>query len=89
LNEYGDTRGLINSTRVSSTKPSPTPATTGGIAAAEGGQLAAGDHSVGVQLIAQEAKAWARMGRPREMEAAVERGRLALEDMPYPDKTVM
>jgi hypothetical protein len=54
----------------------------GAIAAAEGGQLAAGDHSVGVQLIAQEAKAWARMGRPREMEAALERGRLALEDMP-------
>jgi hypothetical protein len=59
----------------------------GAIAAAEGGQLAAGDHSVGVQLIAQEAKAWARMGRPREMEAALERGRLALEDMPYPDNT--
>jgi hypothetical protein len=59
----------------------------GAIAAAEGGQLAAGDHSVGVELIAQEAEAWARMGRRREREAALERGRIALESMPYPDNT--
>jgi hypothetical protein len=57
----------------------------GVIAAARGGQEAAGNHSVAVQLIAQEAKAWARMGRPAEMHAALERGRVLLDRMPYPE----
>lgn len=57
----------------------------GVIAAAESGQQAAGNHSVAVQLIAQEAKAWARMGRTEEMQGALERGRVALDGMPYPE----
>jgi transcriptional regulator with XRE-family HTH domain len=57
----------------------------GVVAAAQAGQTASGDHSVGVQLIAQEAKAWARMGRQAEMENALERGRVLLDSMPYPE----
>ncbi|MEU5690723.1 helix-turn-helix transcriptional regulator [Actinosynnema sp. NPDC020468] len=57
----------------------------GVIAAAGAGQSASGSHSVGVQLIAQEAKAWARMGREPEMEDALERGRVLLDSMPYPE----
>lgn len=57
----------------------------GVIAASQAGQGLAGSHSVGVQLIAQEAKAYARMGRTREMQGALDRGRLLLEGMPYPD----
>lgn len=57
----------------------------GVVAAAEAGQAVAGSHSVGVQLIAQEAKALARMGRRQEMESALERGRVLLDSMPYPD----
>lgn len=59
----------------------------GVIAATTAGQVAARDHGVRVQLLAQEAKAWARMGRPHDMEVALEAGRLALESMPYPDNT--
>ncbi|MEW2508140.1 helix-turn-helix transcriptional regulator [Amycolatopsis sp. NPDC047767] len=59
----------------------------GVLAAAEAGQAASGNHSVSVQLIAQEAKAWARMGQFKEMEQALDRGRLALERMPYPENT--
>lgn len=55
------------------------------VAAAQAGQTASGSHSVGVQLVAQEAKAWARMGRQAEMEDALERGRVLLDSMPYPD----
>ncbi|MGH3623988.1 MAG: hypothetical protein ACRDQ5_19730 [Sciscionella sp.] len=57
----------------------------GVIAAVEVGERAAGDHSVAVQLIAQEAKALARMGRRDDMNRALERGRLRLESMPYPE----
>ncbi|MFT7837585.1 helix-turn-helix transcriptional regulator [Saccharothrix sp. BKS2] len=57
----------------------------GVVAAAQAGQALSGNHSVGVQLIAQEAKAWARMGRQTEMENALERGRVLLDSMPYPD----
>lgn len=57
----------------------------GVITAAQAGQAAAGRHSVQAQLLAQEAKAWARMGRHAEMEAALERGRTTLETLPYPD----
>lgn len=57
----------------------------GVIAAVEAGTEAAGSHSVAVQLLAQEAKAWARMGRRDEMNAALERGRVLLDGMPYPE----
>jgi transcriptional regulator with XRE-family HTH domain len=57
----------------------------GVLAAAEAGQAAASNHSVQVQLIAQEAKALARMGQTAEMEMALERGRQVLDRMPYPD----
>lgn len=57
----------------------------GVIAAADGGEAAAGNHSVSVQLIAQKAKALARMGRRDEMLKTLEHGRLVLEGMPYPD----
>jgi transcriptional regulator with XRE-family HTH domain len=57
----------------------------GVLAAAEAGVAAADNHSVAVQLIAQEAKALARMGRRDEMKRALERGRVLLEDMPYPE----
>ncbi|PRW61683.1 hypothetical protein CEP50_19470 [Actinopolyspora mortivallis] len=56
----------------------------GVIAATEAGREAAGNHSVAVQIIAQEAKAWARMGRREEMEKSLEWGRLTLEGMSYP-----
>ncbi|MBP2336560.1 transcriptional regulator with XRE-family HTH domain [Saccharothrix coeruleofusca] len=57
----------------------------GAVAAARAGRAVSGGHSVGVQLLAQEAKAWARMGRPAEMEDALERGRVLLDSLPYPD----
>lgn len=57
----------------------------GVIAAADSGIAVSGHHSVGVQLIAQKAKAFARMGRAREMEETLESGRVMLESMPYPD----
>lgn len=57
----------------------------GVVAAAEAGVAESGRHSVGVQLIAQEAKAYARMGKGREMEQALERGRVLLDSMPYPE----
>jgi hypothetical protein len=57
----------------------------GVIAAGQAGELAAGSHSVSVQLIAQQAKAYARMGRNEEMHATLERGRVTLDGMEYPD----
>lgn len=57
----------------------------GVVAAGETGELAAGTHSVGAQLIAQQAKAFARMGQKQEMDAALERGRVVLDKMPYPE----
>lgn len=55
------------------------------IVAGEAGEVAARDHSVGVQLIAQQAKAYARMGRRDDMLKTLERGRVTLDGMPYPD----
>ncbi|MFC3448310.1 XRE family transcriptional regulator [Amycolatopsis speibonae] len=52
--------------------------------AAGAGQAVAGNHSVSVQLAAQEAKAWARTGRRDEMRVALEKGRALLDTMPYP-----
>jgi tetratricopeptide (TPR) repeat protein len=40
---------------------------------------------VAIQLAAQEAKAWARIGDRRATEVALDRGRKLLEAMPYPD----
>ena len=38
-----------------------------------------------MQLIAQRAKAWARLGDRRQVEVALDRGRHLLETMPQPD----
>jgi hypothetical protein len=40
---------------------------------------------VAVQLAAQEAKAWARIGDRRQTEVALDRGRRLLDALPYPD----
>lgn len=57
----------------------------GVVAAAKAGRAASGQHSVGVQLIAQQAKAYARMGQVHEMETSLDAGRRLLDAMPYPD----
>jgi transcriptional regulator with XRE-family HTH domain len=59
----------------------------GVVAAAQAGVDAASGHSVSVQLLAQEAKALARMGRRDEMDATLERGRVLLDSMPYPENS--
>jgi hypothetical protein len=46
------------------------------IAAAQAGQDAAPGRTVAVQLLAQEAKAWARMGNQRNVVKALEKGRV-------------
>jgi hypothetical protein len=57
----------------------------GVVAAARAGVNAAPHHSVAVQLAAQEAKAWARIGDRRQTEIALERGRRLLDALPYPE----
>lgn len=57
----------------------------GVINAASAGEHIAQGRSVSVQLLAQKAKAWARMGNHREMEDALDRGRTILETLPYPE----
>jgi hypothetical protein len=52
---------------------------------AHAGIEAAPHHSVAIQLSAQEAKAWARIGDRRLTEVALDKGRRLLEAMPYPD----
>ncbi|MGQ4598485.1 XRE family transcriptional regulator [Nocardia sp. R6R-6] len=42
------------------------------------------DRCVGVQLAAQRAKAWARLGNPREVDAALAEGRAILERLDHP-----
>jgi tetratricopeptide (TPR) repeat protein len=56
----------------------------GVITAAEAGEAVAPHHSVAVQLIAQRAKAWARIGDRRQVETALEQGRHLLEGLPHP-----
>jgi transcriptional regulator with XRE-family HTH domain len=56
------------------------------IAAAQAGQDAAPGRSVSVQLLAQEAKAWARMGNQRNVVKALEKGRVLLDSLPYPER---
>jgi tetratricopeptide (TPR) repeat protein len=55
------------------------------IIAAKIGEEVAGGRSVAVQLAGQRAKAWARIGDRRQVELALEQGRILLEDLPYPD----
>lgn len=55
------------------------------VAASKAGTAAAGGHGVAVQLLALEAKAWARIGDRRQMEVALDRGRTLLDSLPYPE----
>ncbi|MFD0596173.1 XRE family transcriptional regulator [Catellatospora coxensis] len=57
----------------------------GTIAAAELGTAIASGKGVSVQLAAQRAKAWARIGDRRQVEVALDQGRTLLESLPYPD----
>ncbi|MBT2411595.1 XRE family transcriptional regulator [Streptomyces sp. ISL-12] len=57
----------------------------GVVAAARAGAERAPNRGVAVQLAAQEAKAWARLGERRRVEAALDEGRRLLERMPYPE----
>jgi hypothetical protein len=57
----------------------------GVVAAARSGIEVAPHSSVSVQLAAQEAKAWARIGDRRQTEVALDRGRRLLDSMPYPE----
>jgi hypothetical protein len=57
----------------------------GVVAAARTGTDVAPHQSVAVQLAAQEAKAWARIGDRRQTEVALDRGRRLLDAMPYPE----
>jgi tetratricopeptide (TPR) repeat protein len=52
------------------------------IAAAQAGAELAPHHGVAVQLAAQEAKAWARIGDRRQTEVALDKGRRLLESLP-------
>lgn len=55
------------------------------LAASQAGTESAPSHGVAVQLAAQEAKGWARLGDRRQTEVALDRGRKLLEGMPYPE----
>jgi tetratricopeptide (TPR) repeat protein len=57
----------------------------GVVAAAQHGLDVAPHHPVAVQLAAQEAKAWARIGDRRQTEVALDRGRRLLDSLPYPE----
>ncbi|MEU8341706.1 XRE family transcriptional regulator [Actinomadura meyerae] len=57
----------------------------GVVAAADAGCAVAPGSRAAVQLHAQKAKAWARMGDRRQVELALDQGRRLLERMPYPD----
>lgn len=57
----------------------------GVIAAARNGTDVTPHYGVAVQLFAQEAKAWARMGDRRQTEIALDKGRNLLESLPYPE----
>jgi len=55
------------------------------LVAAEAGIEAAGGRSVSVQLHAQAAKAWSRIGDRGKVEVSLDRGRTLLETLPPPD----
>jgi hypothetical protein len=57
----------------------------GTIAASNAGQAAAPGLGVSVQLAAQKAKAWARIGDRRQVEVTLDQGRALLETLPHPD----
>ncbi|WP_331718556.1 XRE family transcriptional regulator (plasmid) [Streptomyces sp. NBC_00161] len=57
----------------------------GVIAAADAGIAIAPNESVAVQLYAQKAKAWARIGDRQQTEVALDAGRRLLEGMAYPE----
>lgn len=57
----------------------------GVVAAADIGGALAPNHPVAVQLAAQRAKAWARLGDRRQVELALDHGRALLEQLPYPE----
>jgi hypothetical protein len=57
----------------------------GVVAAARAGTEVTPHSSVAVQLAAQEAKAWARIGDRRQTEVALDRGRRLLDALPYPE----
>jgi tetratricopeptide (TPR) repeat protein len=57
------------------------------VSAGQSGEAVASGRSVAVQLAAQQAKAWARMGDRRQVELALERGRNLLEVLPEPEDT--
>ncbi|MDG4754608.1 XRE family transcriptional regulator [Micromonospora aurantiaca] len=59
----------------------------GVIAAAEAGEAVAAHDGAAVQLTAQRAKAWARLGDRRQVETALDKGRSLLESLPYPEDT--
>ena len=59
--------------------------TLGVVASARAGTEVAAHSSVSVQLAAQEAKAWARLGDRRQTEVALDRGRRLLDALPYPE----
>lgn len=56
----------------------------GAVAASQAGEHAASASGVTVQLLAQRAKAWARIGDRRQVELALDAGRRLLEQQPYP-----
>jgi hypothetical protein len=56
------------------------------ISAAQAGISAASSQSVAVQLYGQQAKAYARMGSPEDVHAALERGSELLSSLPYPER---
>jgi hypothetical protein len=57
----------------------------GVLRAADTGESQAPGTRAAVQLAAQRAKAWARIGDRRQVEVALDQGRAMLERMPYPD----
>jgi tetratricopeptide (TPR) repeat protein len=57
----------------------------GVIAAADAGHAIAPNTSAAVQLHAQKAKAWARIGDRRQVEVALDQGRALLERLPHPE----
>jgi hypothetical protein len=57
-----------------------------GVIAAAGEGIAIAPHSgVAVQLYAQKAKAWARIGDRRQVEVSLDRGRQLLDGLPHPE----
>lgn len=56
------------------------------LTAAEAGKALVGDHTAAVQLVAQEAKARARMGDAAGVRAALEQGHRLLDRSPPPDR---